>query len=90
MTMKKWCISFVCLIAASLLAIMGINYFVDPLGYFRSQGGDCYELDEDDYLREQKAQHIKHFSEKLDAYLFGGSKAGALRNEMVKELVGYI
>ena len=89
MTMKKWCISFVCLIAASLLAIMGINYFVDPLGYFRSQGGDCYELDEDDYLREQKAQHIKHFSEKYDAYLIGGSKAGALRTEKLKELDGY-
>lgn len=89
MTMKKWCISFVCLIAASLLTIMGINYFVDPLGYFRSQGGDCYELDEDDYLREQKAQHIKHFSDKYDAYLIGGSKAGALRTEKLKELDGY-
>lgn len=89
MTMKKWCISFICLIAASLLAIMGINYFVDPLGYFRSQGGDCYELDEDDYLREQKAQHIKHFSDKYDAYLIGGSKAGALRTEKLKELDGY-
>ncbi len=89
MTTKKWCIGFLCIIAASLLAIMGINYFVDPYGYFRSQGGDCYELDEDDYLREQKAQHIKHFSDRYDAYLIGGSKAGALRTEKLKELDGY-
>lgn len=89
MTTKKWCIGFICIIAASLLAIMGINYFVDPYGYFRSQGGDCYELDEDDYLREQKAQHIKHFSDRYDAYLIGGSKAGALRTEKLKELDGY-
>ncbi len=40
MTTKKWCIGFLCIIAASLLSIMGINYFVDPYGYFRSQGGD--------------------------------------------------
>lgn len=86
---KKWCVRFVCIILAALLAIMGINYFVDPYGYFRSQGGDCYELDEEDYLREQKAQHIKHFSDKYEAYLIGGSKAGALRTEKLKELDGY-
>jgi hypothetical protein len=68
---------------------MGINYFVDPYGYFRSQSGDCYELDENDYLRELKAQHIKHFSDQYDAYLIGGSKAGALRTEKLKELDGY-
>lgn len=88
-TAKKWCIRFVCIIAAALLAIMGTNYFVDPYGYFRSQGGDCYELDEEDYLREQKAQHIRHFSDRYEAYLIGGSKAGALRTEKLKELDGY-
>ena len=89
MTTKKWCISFLCLILAALIAIMGINYFVDPYGYFRSQSGDCYELDENDYLRELKAEHIKNFSDKYDAYLIGGSKAGALRTEKLKELDGY-
>ncbi len=87
--MKQWCICFICIILAGLAAIMGINYFVDPFGYFRSQSGDCYELDENDYLRELKAQHIKHFPNKYDAYLIGGSKAGALRTEKLKELDGY-
>lgn len=89
MTTKKWCISFLCLILAALIAIMGINYFVDPYGYFRSQGGDCYDLDENDYLRELKAEHIENFSDKYDAYLIGGSKAGAIRTEKLKELDGY-
>ena len=56
---------------------------------FRSQSGDCYDLDENDYLREQKAEHIKHFSDQYDAYLIGGSKAGALRTDKLKELDGY-
>ena len=89
MTTKKWCISFVCIILAALLFIMGVNYFYDPYGYFRSQSGDCYDLDENDYLREQKAEHIKHFSDQYDAYLIGGSKAGALRTDKLKELDGY-
>lgn len=89
MTTKNWCLSFLCLIVASLAAIMGINYFVDPYGYFRSQSGDCYELDENDYLRELKAEHIKYFSEKYEAYLIGGSKAGALRPDKLSQLDGY-
>ena len=89
MSPKKWFISFLCLIIATLLVISGTNYFVDPYGYFRSQSGDCYDLDENDYLREQKAQHIKHFSDNYDAYLIGGSKAGALRTEKLSELDGY-
>lgn len=31
-TAKKWCVSFLCIILAALLAIIGINYFVDPYG----------------------------------------------------------
>ena len=89
MTTKKWCISFVCIILAALLFIMSVNYFYDPYGYFRSQSGDCYDLDENDYLREQKAEHIKHISDQYDAYLIGGSKAGALRTDKLKELDGY-
>lgn len=89
MTTKNWCLGFLCLIVASLAAIMGINYFVDPYGYFRSQSGDCYELDENDYLRELKAEHIKYLSEKYDAYLIGGSKAGALRTDKLSQLDGY-
>lgn len=40
MTTKNWCLGFLCLILASLAAIIGINYFVDPFVYFLSQNGD--------------------------------------------------
>ena len=89
MNAKKWTISFVSLIALCLVVIMAANYFIDPFGYFRAQGGDCYTLNERYYLREIKAQHLKNFSDQYDAYVIGGSKAGALRTEKLKELDGY-
>ncbi len=88
MSAKRWSISFIAIILVCLLVIMSLNYFVDPYGYFASQGGDNYELDENDYLREQKAQHIRHFSDRYDAYLVGGSKAGAIQPSKLKELDG--
>lgn len=86
---KKWVFSFVAMILVCLIAIMSLNYFVDPYGYFACQNGEGYDLDYYDYLREQKAQHIKHFSDQYDAYLIGGSKAGAVRTEKLKEMDGY-
>ena len=89
MNTKRWTISFVTCIVVVLLGIMALNYFVDPYGYFRAQDGDCYDLDENDYLRELKAEHIKNFSDEYDAYLIGGSKAGALRTDKLTELDGH-
>lgn len=89
MNSKKWAAAFVGLIVLVLVGIMSLNYFVDPYKYFSSQSGDYYEADENDYLREQKAQHIKKFNPNYDAYLVCGSKGGALRTEKLKELDGY-
>lgn len=89
MNSKRWSAAFVSLIALVLIGIMALNYFVDPYKYFSSQSGDYYEADENDYLREQKAEHIKKCSDKYDAYLICGSKGGALRTEKLKELDGY-
>lgn len=89
MSAKKWAFSFVALILVCLLVIMSLNYFVDPYGYFRSQSGEGYDLDYYDYLREQKAEHIKHFSDRYDAYLVCGSKGGAVRPSKLKELDGH-
>lgn len=88
MNAKKWTIGFVCLILACLLFIMGTNYFVDPYGYFGAQKGENYSMDEEDYLREQKAEHIKYHADDYDAYLVGGSKAGAIRSEKLSDLDG--
>lgn len=89
MNAKKWTFSFVALILVCLMVIMSLNYFVDPYGYFESQSGEAYDLDYYDYLREQKAEHIKHFSERYDAYLVCGSKGGAVQPSKLKELDGY-
>lgn len=89
MSGKKWTISFLACILACLVVIMSLNYFVDPYGYFKSQSGEAYDLDYYDYLREQKAQHIKHFSDEYDAYFICGSKGGAVRPAKLKELDGY-
>lgn len=89
MNAKKWSCCFVALILACLMVIMSLNYFVDPYGYFESQSGEAYGLDYYDYLRGQKAEHIKHFSDDYDAYLVCGSKGSAVRPSKLKELDGH-
>ena len=89
MTTKKWTIGFVFLIILSLLFIAGANYWIDPYGYFSAQKGENYAMDEEDYLREQKAEHIKYHAGDYDAYLVGGSKAGAIHSDKLSEIDGY-
>lgn len=89
MSAKKWSFLFAGFIVLCLLFIMGTNYFVDPFGYFRAQGGSDYTLDENHYLREIKAEQIKSHADEYDAYLIGGSKAGAIRTEKLTQLDGY-
>ena len=88
MTTKKWTIGFVFLIILSLLFIAGANYCIDPYGYFSAQKGENYSMDEEDYLREQKAEHIKYHAGDYDAYLVGGSKAGAIHSDKLSEIDG--
>lgn len=89
MNAKKWTIGFVFLILLCLLFIAGVNFFVDPYGYFGARKGENYSMDEEDYLREQKAEHIKYHVDDYDAYLVGGSKAGAIHSDKLSEIDGY-
>lgn len=89
MNAKKWTFGFVFLIILCLLFIAGANYFIDPYGYFSAQKGENYSMDEEDYLREQKAEHIKYHADDYDAYLVGGSKAGAIHSDKLSEIDGY-
>lgn len=89
MNAKKWTIGFVSLILLCLLFIAGANYFIDPYGYFSAQKGENYSMDEEDYLREQKAEHIKYHAGDYDAYLIGGSKAGAIHSDKLSKIDGY-
>lgn len=89
MNAKKWTISFVGLVVLAIVTIMALNYFVDPYRYFASQSGDFYDVKWDDYVREQKVEHIKKNPDKYDAYLIGGSKAGAIKTENLSRIDGY-
>lgn len=89
MSTKKWTLWFVFLIVLCLVFIAGANFIVDPYGYFAARKGENYEMDEEDYLREQKAEHIKYHADEYDAYLVGGSKAGAIHSDKLSEIDGY-
>lgn len=90
---KKWNIAFLILVCAVLAGVAVTNYVVDPFGYFAFQSGDYeqiqFPVDTTYFQRELKAQHVLKFSENYDAYLLGGSKAGAYRTEKLQELDGY-
>lgn len=85
--------AFLGLVCAVLLCLMGINYFVDPFGYFSFQAGDYdaidFPVDTTYYQRELKLQHVLHNSDQYDAYLLGGSKGGSYPAEMLQRLDGY-
>ncbi len=90
MRIKTWCIIFISLILLCLLFITGVNIFVDPVGYFRSQSGEwVYQNDNSYYMRELKAEYILHHPEEYDAFVIGGSKAGSLRSKKLMEMDGH-
>lgn len=89
MDAKKWTIRFVGLIVLAIALIMALNYFVDPYKYFASQSGDFHDVRWDDYVREQKIEHIRKNPDKYDAYLIGGSKAGGIKTENLSRIDGY-
>lgn len=92
MNFKRWNIAFLGLMAAVLVFVAGMNYFVDPFCYFRFQSGDYEDIvsiDSKFYLRELKAQHVKNFGDQYDTFVLGGSKTGSYRNEKLEELDGY-
>lgn len=87
-TAKRWCITFLAIILLMIAIIGATNYIVDPYGYFRFQGGDYFELNDDYYTRVLKAERIKHFADEYDAYIVGGSKASGIRTDSLKEYDG--
>lgn len=90
---KRWCFGMLGLVAAVLLFIAGMNYFVDPFGYFAFCSGDYskvdFKIDDDKYNRLMKAEHVLKFGDQYDAYIVGGSKTGSYRAEKLSELDGY-
>lgn len=91
---KKWSIGFFALILLVFVFIVGMNYFVDPMGYFAYRGGDYNKLgdipvSDTNYARFFKAEHVKNFGDQYEGYIIGGSKAGTYHTEGLKEIDGY-
>lgn len=90
MTGKKWVTLFVTCVICVVLFIGGMNYFVDPFGYFKGLQGEYFVYQDSavTYSRHIKAQYIKKHGKEYDAFLIGGSKAGAIYAEKLLELDG--
>ncbi len=88
-TAKRWFIAFVAIILLVLVFICSVNYFIDPYGYFRFQGGNYFELNDDYYTRVLKAERIKNFADEYDAYIIGGSKSSGIRADSMEKYDGH-
>lgn len=88
---KSWIISTLIGFGAVILFLGLMNYFVDPFSYFRFTDGQFTEFQdsEDAYFRYIKAKQVEFSDGKYDAFIVGGSKAGALRPETLNMVDGY-
>lgn len=93
MKYKKWSLAVLILVVLVFAGIAGMNYVVDPFGYFTFRSGDYedidFQADTTYYQRMLKAKHVQNFSENYDAYLLGGSKAGSYQPETLSKMDGY-
>lgn len=93
MNYKKWNIAIISGLLLVVAFIMGMNYFVDPFGYFTFQSGDYdkigFPMNTSYFMREFKAQHILKHQDEYDAYFIAGSKGGAYQAEKFQALDGY-
>jgi len=88
---KSWVISTLIGVVLILVFIGAMNFFVDPFSYFRFADGEFseYQDNEDAYLRYIRAKQIEFNDGKYDAFIVGGSKAGALRTETLNKTDGH-
>lgn len=89
MNSKKWIGSFLVMLSLFFICLVVANYIVDPFGYFRAMKGDYFEYNEEMYARDIKAEYIKKHGREYNAYLIGGSKAGAIDTKKLSEIDGY-
>ena len=94
MKSRKWNIIFFLWILMVLAGLAIFNYRLDPYGYFTFRSGDYDDIDFSFNLsvilpRYMKLNHVKNFPELHDAFLIGGSKAGAYDPAKLSELDGY-
>lgn len=86
MSYKRWIITIVVFTLVLCMFFMGINYYGDAFDYFGAMKGTVDSTS--GYKRVVKPQYIKRNSEKYNAVVIGGSKAGALNVETLNEQTG--
>ena len=88
---RSWVVSTLIGVGLVLLFLGCMNFFIDPFAYFRFSDGKFSEFQdgEDSYLRYIKAKQIQYDGDKYDAFIIGGSKAGAINPEVAGELDGH-
>lgn len=90
---KRWNLAVVAVVLCVVLWIAGMNYFVDPFGYFHFAGGDYskidFQLTTEYYIRFLEAERIRNYGDQYDAYILGGSKTGSYQAKKLGEMDGY-
>ncbi|MCR5432491.1 MAG: hypothetical protein K6E95_08035 [Lachnospiraceae bacterium] len=88
---KSWVISTLIGFGLIVVFLGAMNFFIDPFSYFRFSDGQFTEFQdtESTYLRYVKAKQIEFSEGKYDAFIVGGSKAGALRPETLNKVDGH-
>ena len=88
---KSWVISTIIGFLAVVLFLGAMNFFMDPFSYFRLSDGEFTEFQDSEsaYFRYIKAKQVEFSDGKYDAFIIGGSKAGALRPETLNEVDGH-
>lgn len=88
---KSWVISTIIGFLAVVLFLGAMNFFMDPFSYFRLSDGEFTEFQDSEsaYFRYIKAKQVEFSDGKYDAFIIGGSKAGALRPETLNAVDGH-
>ncbi len=82
---KKWLITFIGALLASLIAFCSINYIVDPFGVFGDRLFKWYTYDIVNNQRIGKIDYLDRFHDRFNSYIIGGSKSGAMVPEKLEK-----
>lgn len=84
---KKWILCVFLLILTGMIAFMAVNYLTDPVDYYAvSRKKETYNPN--NYTRKIKSEYITREFPDVEGIILGGSKAGVLDPERIREYSG--
>ncbi len=87
MNKKVWISIFFIILFAEIAGYMGLNYAVDPLGYFTvKKGTELYDADQ--YARAIKSEYVHENADAIQGAVIGGSKSGVLSTKLLSQYTG--